>query len=64
VAEDVRGLSKSIGADVLLVVEVVAIVVAFLVLAVVLLTLLDAAVEAVRLRLQKKRKLRQRFWRH
>jgi hypothetical protein len=38
--------------------------VAFLVLAVVGLTLLDVAVEAVvRLRLQKKRELRQRFWR-
>jgi hypothetical protein len=49
---------------VLLVLEVVAIVVAFLVLAVVLLTLLDAAVEAVRLRFHHRREVQRRFWRH
>jgi len=49
------------GADALLLIKVLAIFLAFSVLTVVLLALLDAAVEALRLRLLTSRKLRRRF---
>jgi hypothetical protein len=49
------------GADMLLVIEVLAIVTGLGVLTVALLALLDAAAEAMRLRLLRRRELRRRF---